>query len=234
MEKNMAEAVNSFRYENKFPMSDFIAPQKFLHLIKINSYHFTEIYHQRQVNSIYLDTPNLSFFSQNRVGTGDRKKVRIRWYGDDFQVKKPRLEFKVKRGWVGTKHIFDVNPFEINARNRFTELRTSLKESELPDWVREELSILRPSLINSYQRRYFLSDDKRFRITLDWSLAFNSAHELAGKTGTHVKHFPTILELKYDRENRKDAENISQEFPFRMDKFSKYIVGVEASRKIFN
>ena len=102
-----------FRYERKFVLNDVDYTQV-LSLIKIHSYAIKEIYHQRYVNNIYLDDVNLSCYSENVIGSEDRFKVRIRWYGDLFTyVEEPKLEIKIKKGVVGGKQIFTLPSIKI-------------------------------------------------------------------------------------------------------------------------
>ena len=74
---------------------------------------------------------------------------------------------------------------------------------------------------------YFQSFDKKFRITLDSQLKYflpSSKYFLQKPYAIHQKL--SILELKYDKIHEDKAYYISSFIPFRMSKFSKYIVGM--------
>ena len=58
---------------------------------------FTTAYPDRQVNNIYMDTPEFKCFHENVEGHPFRKKMRLRWYGDShLPTYNSVLEEKVK------------------------------------------------------------------------------------------------------------------------------------------
>ena len=87
---------------------------------------------------------------------------------------------------------------------------------------------LTPSLINRYQRKYFLSFDQKFRVTLDHHLTYYpvSSHEQLSSCGLKDS-LSMIMELKYSPIYQLESNNITQEFPFRVIKNSKYVRGVQ-------
>jgi hypothetical protein len=103
-----------------------------------------------------------------------------------------------------------------------------LRNSKIPDILKTHLMSLNFPVLNNYARKYFQSADKKFRITIDSDLKFI---ELAPIKNTFLKglndYFNNILELKYEKEMDDHAERITNLFPFRMTKSSKYIAGVE-------
>ena len=81
---------------------------------------------------------------------------------------------------------------------------------------------LRVSSLNNYFRQYYVSADKKFRLTLDFDLCFCKPEKLIERDNSNC-----ILELKYDYEYDDDARNVSAELPFRMTKSSKHTMGIE-------
>ena len=82
----------SNRFERKF-----IIPESFTHsieeVIKSNSALMRKIYYPRFINNIYFDNPRFQFYFENIDGVCERKKMRIRWYGNlKGRIKKPVLE----------------------------------------------------------------------------------------------------------------------------------------------
>ena len=70
---------------------------------------FKPIYHTRRINNVYFDDINYSNYFDNVEGNLNRKKVRIRWYGDTFtDVINPVLEVKLKKGTLGKKVKFQI------------------------------------------------------------------------------------------------------------------------------
>ena len=86
----------------------------------------------------------------------------------------------------------------------------------------------KPVIFNRYKRKYFRSQDKKFRITLDSNLVFYQAEKSFDAHSIPQKRSnANILELKYSSQYDDLVSNISSFFPFRMTKSSKYVSGVE-------
>jgi len=156
----------------------------------------------------------------------------VRWYGDLFGKNvKPKLEYKLKDGLLGDKWLFELPEFTIEPGFTSRSLSEVFANATLPSPITEDLLPLRPTLLNTYYRSYFLSADGKFRITLDESMAYYRfdyprAHFMA----VHRTPNDFIVELKYLPEQDKLAHTISQKFPFRMDKSSKYVNGIIAGK----
>ncbi len=220
-----------YRYERKFVVTELVE-QEIMTCIRLHPAMFSEIYAARNVNNIYLDTEAADSYFDNVEGSGHRVKCRLRWYGALFgMIEKPVLEFKVKHGLVGRKLQFAVVPFRIEASTDMAAVRNALAESAFPDQARLFLRTLEPTLMNQYRRRYFQSDDKAFRITVDTDMSFY-------RIGRHDNTFlnsvtdynSCVVELKYDRELEEEARHISGHFGFRAMKNSKYVTGIEYLR----
>ena len=99
--------------------------------------------------------------------------------------------------------------------------------AEPPAAVRAGLGALRPTLVNRYSRRYFMSADGRFRVTLDTGCEYFSplpGRESAGRWA--IDDASTIVELKYAEGDDDAARDVTRRFPFRLTKSSKYVTGV--------
>lgn len=220
--------MTNFRYERKFTATA-LHRSEVIHPVKVHPALFREIFYPRRVNNIYLDTASLKFYTENKLGISKRKKVRIRWYGDTFgKVVRPKLEYKIKAGLLGTKRTYELMPFELGENFSFAMLSSVLQNSDLPPEVLEDLKILRPTLLNSYRRTYFLNADKNFRLTFDEDLSYHRTSVFSQKTKEaklQERHF--ILELKYAADLDDHAHGISNKFSFRLDKSSKYVTGID-------
>ena len=177
---------------------------------------FSIAFPDRQVNNIYLDTPNLHCFYQNIEGVPRRQKMRLRWYGDmDYPENNSILELKNKNAELGWKDSYKISDKLIDSNE---ELLSAI--AELP--VR--LGTRVPILHNSYHRKYFVSSDGIFRITIDNEQSFKvpfsymNAHEIG--------RYPIIVELKYEAEHADRARDIMDYLPYRQTKNSKYTNGV--------
>lgn len=224
--------TTTHRYERKFTV--FNQPKLgVLAEIKKHPAFFREIYHPRQITNIYLDTKDYQFYQDNQIGIADRKKIRIRWYGASFgRIQQPKLEYKIKVGLTGYKEIYELPDFEL--RNGFAkaDLQTVFDKANLPKEVSDELKRLRPTLLNTYQRTYFQSIDKHFRLTHDEGLTYYQLRPLNNQFLARAKERTLqVLELKYDPVQEQLASQIATLFPYRLDKKSKYVTGVECFKR---
>ena len=224
--------VPNYRYERKFTAAnterDFL-----LQAIRRHPALFREIFYPRQVNNIYLDTQSLQFYHHNKIGIAERKKIRIRWYGDTFGlIKNPKLEYKLKSGLLGDKWTFDLNEFEITPGFDTNTLIRIFEESNLPDAILSDLRLVQPSLLNTYKRTYFLSADTDYRLTFDEQMTYyQMQHGTNHFLQKHQDMRDFILELKYGAALDNRADSIAQHIPYRMDKSSKYVNGIDYTRQ---
>ena len=72
------------------------------HLIRSNLFFRTQ-YPARNVNSVYFDTYNYISIRQNLDGVSNKKKIRIRWYGNRDIITNPVVEIKSKKGFETKK-----------------------------------------------------------------------------------------------------------------------------------
>ena len=188
---------------------------------------FSRAFPPRHVNNIYFDTPEHQNFKDNVVGSANRHKFRIRWYGDQFgYIKKPVLEIKIKKGLAGTKRHYQLLPFTLEQGFTHETIIDILKQSNIPLELMEILRYLTPALLNRYYRRYYLSANRKFRITLDNKLSYTRISKYQNFFLQRIKDDNrVIMELKYDTEHDKEAGWISGGFPFRLSKNSKYVNG---------
>lgn len=232
-EIHFINAKSNYRYERKFTVPSAYSIKEVVHTIKSNSFLFREIFHLRQVNNIYFDTLGYNDYQDNVLGVSERKKIRIRWYGDTFgEILKPVLEIKIKKGLVGDKWSYNLKPFTFDNTTTQKSLLEVFKESGLPKPILESVKMGHPTLLNSYKRRYFLSANTDFRVTLDFDLLYHEIESLHNRFNKKpVKDANKIVELKYNLENDKFANAVTTQFPFRLNKNSKYINGVNAIKQ---
>jgi SPX domain protein involved in polyphosphate accumulation len=185
------------------------------------------VYYPRRVNSIYFDTRDFEFFNQNSAGVEIRTKMRIRWYDNVERelstiVHNPNFEIKAKKGLLGKKQIRPMSSFVMGQNT--SEI---LHKSNLDDISIVRVSLLIPTVVVSYKRKYFESFDKKVRATIDYDMTFYKTDKNM-VVKDKVKVPDTILELKYDHMWNDIVSEISNSFPFRMTKYSKYCNAVEA------
>ncbi len=220
---------NGFRFERKYHVENmpFAA---IVHLVKRNPALFRQAFPDRVINNIYLDTPSRRSLLENLDGIADRIKARIRWYGEMLgPIKKPVLEFKIKRGMVGAKDAFVLAPFTVEPKMSASVVHDALDRSDLEDHIRFELHKFEPVLLNRYRRKYFISADGHYRITLDWELEYYRFDRHFNLFTRPVRDLnSTVVELKYSGSIDQIDERVASYFPFRVTRMSKFVTGMQA------
>lgn len=217
-----------YRYERKFVLLESDERDVEM-LMRLHPARFSEIYAARYINNVYFDTLAGDNYLDNVAGTDQRLKCRVRWYGELFgEVESPTLEFKIKRGLVGTKQQFALSPFRWERASKIGIVEKSFLTSALPANVLLYLRTVEPTLLNRYRRRYFESQSKAFRLTIDTDLSFQTV----GRRNSTVVNKAyqdggLVVELKYDRQDEEQASDITKYFGFRVMKNSKYVHGLE-------
>ena len=220
--------LENYRIERKF-----VIPERLTHsieeVVKSNSALMRKIFYPRFINNIYFDNSGFKFYFENIDGFCERMKIRIRWYGNfEGKIKKPVLEFKEKQGLTGRKISITLPSFDLKEIFSPGFLSSLFQKSKLGIRKKELMLSLKPTVINRYQRKYFLSFDHKFRITLDDHLEYFPVSSDEQLSSRGLKDcLSMIMELKYAPFHQVESSNITQEFPFRVIKNSKYVRGVE-------
>ena len=218
-----------YRYERKFAThSD---PREVATVIRTHPGHFREVFAARQINNIYLDSIDRRAFHDNVIGLDRRQKTRIRWYGERFGTPdRMTLEMKKRVSLVGTKESYALEPFEFSRGFSIGDLERALERSTLPPEIRIDLAEKELALLNSYQRRYFVSRDGRYRVTIDGNLEFWRLSQHDNRVlGRYTEPGAIVVELKYDANLDDEAHTLSKLFPFRLSRNSKYVAGILAT-----
>jgi hypothetical protein len=220
---------NPGRFERKFVIADSTVKEVEAQLM-LHPALFRGIHEPRSVNNIYLDSLEFSHFFDNVEGNARRRKVRIRWYGSlEGTARSPKLEIKEKSGHIGWKQSFSIPDFDFDEQFDTKNLQAVIGSAELPPALRQDLQTLRPALVNRYHRKYLLSWDRLFRVTLDDQLAYFGINNLASRFSFPKRNDEeVILELKYQEAHDDAARQITNAFHWRLGKNSKYVSGLMA------
>ena len=232
MNMGRKQSSNNYRYERKYIVPSHWSNEVLLTIKK--EMECTDLYEQRQVNSIYFDTDDLKFAQQNISGDSTRVKLRLRYYGNIDNFYNPHFEEKIKRGNTGTKNIYEVDncPSDLLIQS----LDINKKRSNLPCDIQNLLMNLKPIILITYFRQYLVTKDKKFRLTYDNNircipLTFNNIpFSFANKKFFQYQYH--LLEVKYGISEDKELSNLMKRFPLRVSKSSKYIAGLNLIRKI--
>lgn len=215
------------RFERKFIVHNvdiFLLKQK-LKLINLN---FSKKYEDRFINNIYFDTNSKTSFYDNIEGNFFRQKLRIRWYGDFFgEIKKPVLEFKVKKGLMGFKKKYKIDTFEMsNDLSSLSSLNNVLNNENL----KQHKNIFKISIANRYKREYYQSHCNKYRITIDGYVKYFNLEKSLNFQSNFDSYGKSIIELKYGVEDT-NINHITNQLGLRLTKNSKYVNGFNDYKK---
>ena len=196
-------------------------------LIRSNLFFRTQ-YPARNVNSVYFDTYNYISIRQNLDGVSNKKKIRIRWYGNRDIITNPVVEIKSKKG------------FETKKESRTIKELDNIKLSDL-EIIKEKLNkklkskkIISPILTTHYEREYFVSLNGKIRATVDYNL--KSIFLSNSIQIDIVKNFKNIciLEFKYSTSLDKYVRENLKDITLRLSKNSKFVNSAIEKPKFFS
>ncbi len=189
---------------------------------------FTPAYPTRTVNNIYFDPPDWASYGDNMSGVSDRKKCRLRWYGEPETAAEATFEVKHRRNAIGHKRQQRIPMSELHLRSLpIGQLCTRLRVLLRADLRLQLDQSHRPVLYNRFRREYYETLDG-LRMTVDTDIVYAHLHRgslpaLRPRPGAT----PAVVEVKYPLERRPEAEEALRRFPFRATRFSKYVVGID-------
>ena len=203
--------MNENRIEKKFVLGKY--EENFIKKILIIN-GFKKSFPSRYISSIYLDTLNFDFAKDNINGVGKRKKIRFRWYNEDY--KNIFFEEKNKQNFVVKKNIDLLKNFELkgnfvqNLKNYFF-----LENKKYKDFN------YRFVLKTNYLRSYWISENKKIRATIDTNINTSPINDLFRKLNLSE----TILEFKFSQNNETFFRNFfyKKNLNLRSKKYSKYL-----------
>jgi len=231
MEKSLEDLVKKARYELKF-VSETSRYSDLEQWIVNHGACFFKEYSDRKVNNIYFDNHDLDSYSENLSGISSRTKIRLRWYGyqEDLTAKPAALELKIKKNKIGWKHSEPIN-FNQNFQNLTkNEIVTTITKQLSNDFKNRFYFSNLPILANTYERSYYISADKRVRITLDKNLLFYD-QRLAERLDFENLYRPAniiVMECKCDANDLDYGQKVVEKVFLQPSKCSKYVLGVQA------
>lgn len=221
--------TDEWRFERKFFIENH-SEAEVINSIKQHPAIFNGIFHSRQVNNVYFDSLEFKNYLANMEGDAEREKIRVRWYGERFgKIENPVLEIKTKMGYLGRKEYYPLKAFNMDEKSAKFDLLKMMVRTKLPRRIRYDVRSLLPLLANSYMRQYFLSADKRLRLTVDTDIrCFQIDHLRARFQKQILNRQSIVMELKYSSSDEIDfyAREVANNFKFRVTKNSKYVGGV--------
>jgi len=219
--------MESFRYEIK-SICDAIYLPDVRAWVNLHPDAFIEAYPPRQVNSLYFDTREIDCLTDNLIGTGQRRKLRFRWYGDSYSAVRGALELKHKSNQLGWKERYPIP---------FTYDLTTMSWNALLEHMQEHVhgpfsvwlsSLNQPVLINSYIREYYETMDRHVRVTIDYDqVAYEQIVHLTPNLAIKAS-LPdhVVVEVKADATQHRRVSNVLSSFPLQVSRNSKYVNGL--------
>jgi len=214
------------RYEIKF-IADPLEYDRVLNWLRQHHSCLQIEYPDRQVNNIYFDSLTHHSFCENIIGTSSKSKVRLRWYGASKNPVNSSLEIKCKRNQLNWKLIYKIQG-ELGTEGSSWRGVVSEIRGQLPFGAKKWLEMSpQPVLINRYVRKYFLSKDKKVRITLDRDLdVFDQSRKpFPNYSSKSNLSKVLVLEVKFPKELREHVVYTFGDIPLRGSRFSKYVSG---------
>ena len=215
---------SKYRYEIKFVLND-------IQLSEISSWMNAETsmikrYSPRIINNLYFDDADFSSVKDNLSGISNRKKYRLRWYGESVEDFQPVFEIKGRNDRVGFKTVFDIK--DLNGRihtlmpSEILQICThTLQEKE---YILD--NFLFPTLQVKYLRSYF-EDHQGIRLTIDHDINFSlpSLHESLLENIS--RPYPMkIVELKFNPTEKDKVSELIGSLHLRPKRHSKYLAGL--------
>lgn len=227
METNTEKKVlDNYRFERKYILNQ---NQLFDFYFYLSKNGFYKKYDVRKVHSIYFDSANLLSKDENKSGLYNRKKVRYRYYDDEYN--NGVIELKIKKGFLGTKKYYDFNNKDLknfDLKNLLHHLDLEINNNIIHN---EQISHhLFPILYLHYFRDYYVSHNNKFRITIDKNIFYkNLINE------NSFRENDIVVEIKYDSKNVDKSEIFSLPF-LKYTRNSKYVNGIDKTTlsQIFN
>jgi hypothetical protein len=189
----------SFRKEIKFKLSPSDSISLKSHLLDCG---MKVIYPTRQVNSCYFDNYDYLFLCQSLDGIVPRKKIRLRWYNDNYLIKKETKITSIE-GRFKTAEDYNINQLpNFSKLNLFDEIYGNLT----------------PSILIKYSREYY--NYKGLRITFDGNILYQNLRSILSN---EYKDNERVMEIKTSIDTPDDFINKYIFFP--STEFSKYVRG---------
>jgi hypothetical protein len=180
---------------------------------------------------MYLDTLDLHSLNENLSGVIERQKLRLRWYGDvTTAVDNPVLELKQKRNQLGVKKQRQL-ACKLDLALPWSDILQTIHAHAGADWQPLLQTVQHPTLINSYQREYYVTAEGAIRITLDYAqVAFGQRFALRPNLCARLLITDNVvIEIKAPEDCKDRLHEIACWFPVRRSRNSKYTNSLMAS-----
>jgi SPX domain protein involved in polyphosphate accumulation len=229
VENSHVELLEQARYESKF-VTNVHLYDRLKQWVLCHKAGFREAYPSRRINNIYFDSHDLYTYYENLSGVKDRSKIRLRWYGDNHNVKRAVLEIKTKHNKLGWKYSHATKLAMPLDKLKLSQLSKEIHKVISPE-AQSHFELLNiPTLFNQYWRDYYISADGRVRITLDTQLKFFDQRPYQ-MLNTHFQSRSAdvvVMECKYGANDIDLGINTVNDIEIAPTRCSKYVLGINA------
>ncbi len=194
---------------------------------------FRREYPDRTVNSVYYDTQSYECLRTNLIGVGNRYKARLRWYGTDGEPESLILEYKIRRGRVGSKLRYTI-PGGRLAETKLADIRRQLLAVVTPEYARMAGDFIAPVLRLAYLRSYYISADRKVRLTIDRQQEFfdlRRSRYVVSPRGRHPYPY-YVIEVKAEWQEAPLLSRTIRDFPLSVMRNSKYLIGASTLLRV--
>lgn len=222
----------ALRYELKLACAAHWLPQA-RSWIRLHPEGFYVAHPSRTINNAYLDTPTYDSFNANVAGVGNRRKLRLRWYGrparagNEPWLVEPVLELKYKENMLGGKKRFPL-PVSIDLARPWPCIWKIIQAHAPAEW-QDILHLARHfTLVNRYRREYYVTPDGAVRLTLDYAQeAYDQrlARRPALRTRLPLDDL-LVIEVKASPGEETRLQELMGRFPVPRSRNSKYVVSL--------
>jgi hypothetical protein len=195
---------------------------------------FNKSFDNRNVNSLYYDTPNLDFAADNISGDSKRIKIRARWYSkfnenifDSFSKKNQSFNIEVKRKKNNLSDKIILSNFFFDTKNTLIERRNLINDkvyfeiSKHPELLK---LIIKDIIFVGYKREYYENFiSSKIRLTIDKNLVCSNNQSFFNFEKSFISKNYVIVELKFSQDSFQLIKKILNNFPFRQVRSSKYL-----------
>jgi hypothetical protein len=190
-------------------------------------------YPPRLISSVYFDTASYASYEQSNSGMSERMKLRLRWYDNLRIAERPTLEFKHRVNAQGWKRQYKLMPMQLEGVG-WDVIRTSIAAQVLDRNSLHIAAFRFPILIASYYRHYFITVNRKIRLTVDTELHFLDQRYRPRPNFTFdaVHGDFAVVECKMDKTLDASAAGLVKPLGLRWTRFSKYCFGLAALSRL--
>ncbi|MEO6595360.1 MAG: polyphosphate polymerase domain-containing protein [Planctomycetota bacterium] len=184
-----------------------------------------QLHPPRTVQSVYFDTREGQALADNLAGISERRKFRLRWYGEETTTVTGHFECKQRYSGLGDKQLFELaEPVRV-AGNTRVQLGRDLQRL-LPKAAAMHLDGREPAQWIRYHREYLGSADGALRVTIDRDLAaFDQRFDFLLSCRKRTPLPPLlVVEIKAAAEQREAIERFLQGVDLPPSKCSKFVL----------